>query len=68
MSARAAGFRPGVGIGGVNTRVLVEQTAVVDARQRGASVGILSFEVMRRVDAARRPRSMSMHDRGGDRS
>ncbi|OCB46361.1 growth inhibitor PemK [Mycobacterium malmoense] len=53
-SARAASFRPEVEIGGVNTRVLAEQTAAVDPGRLGKSVGSLSFDEMRRVDAALR--------------
>lgn len=53
-SARAASFRPEVEIGGVNTRVLAEQTAAADPGRLGKSVGFLSFEELRRVDAALR--------------
>lgn len=53
-SARAASFRPEVEIGGVNTRVLAEQTAAVDPGRLGKSVGFLGFDDMRRVDAALR--------------
>jgi mRNA interferase MazF len=53
-SARAASFRPDVEIGGVNTRVLAEQAAAVDRGRLGESVGFLSFDEMRRVDAALR--------------
>jgi mRNA interferase MazF len=53
-SARAASFRPTVEIGGVNTRVLAEQTAAVDPGRLGESVGFLRFDEMRRVDAALR--------------
>lgn len=53
-SARAASFRPEVEIGGVNTRVLVEQAAAVDPGRLGKNVGFLSFDEMRRVDAALR--------------
>lgn len=53
-SARPASFRPEVAIGGVNTRVLAEQTAAVDPSRLGESVGLLSFDDMRRVDAALR--------------
>lgn len=53
-SARAASFRPEVEIGGVNTRVLAEQAAAVDPGRLGKSVGSLSFDEMRRVDAALR--------------
>lgn len=53
-SARAASFRPEVEIGGVSTRVLAEQAAAVDPGRLGKSVGFLSFDEMRRVDAALR--------------
>ncbi|MDP7701692.1 type II toxin-antitoxin system PemK/MazF family toxin [Mycobacterium sp. TY815] len=53
-SARTASFRPEVEIGGVNTRVLAEQAAAVDPSRLGKSVGFLSFDEMRRVDAALR--------------
>jgi mRNA interferase MazF len=53
-SARAASFRPEVEIGGVNTRVLAEQTAAVDPHRLGKSVGFLSFDELRRVEAALR--------------
>lgn len=53
-SARAASFRPEVHIAGANTRVLAEQTAAVDPRRLGKSAGFLSFDEMRRVDAALR--------------
>lgn len=53
-SARAASFRPEVEIGGKTTRVLAEQTAAVDSQRLGKSVGILSLDEMRRIDAAMR--------------
>ena len=53
-SARAASFRPEVEIGGVKTRVLAEQAAAVDPGRLGKSVVFLSFDEMRRVDAALR--------------
>lgn len=53
-AARAASFRPEVEIGGRVTRVLAEQTAAVDPGRLGHSVGYLSREEMRRVDAALR--------------
>lgn len=52
--ARAASFRPEVEIDGMNTRVLAEQTAAVDAGRLGKSVGFLSVDEMRRVDSALR--------------
>lgn len=53
-SSRAASFRPEVKIGGINTRVLAEQVTAVDPSRLGKSVGFLSFDEMRRVDAALR--------------
>jgi mRNA interferase MazF len=51
-SARAASFRPEVEVGGVKTRVLAEQTVAVDPDRLGRSVGFLSVDELRRVDAA----------------
>ncbi len=53
-STRAATFRPEVEIDGRITRVLAEQAAAVDPARLGNSVGYLSLEEMRRVDAALR--------------
>ncbi|ORB88183.1 hypothetical protein LAUMK42_02962 [Mycobacterium persicum] len=53
-SARAASFRREVEIGGMHTRVLAEQAAAVDPGRLGKSVGFLSFDEIRRVDAALR--------------
>jgi mRNA interferase MazF len=53
-SARAASFRPEVVVGGQTTRVLAEQTVAVDPERLGTSVGLLTFDEMRRVDAALR--------------
>lgn len=53
-SARAASFRPEVDIVGGTTRVLAEQTTAVDPGRLGKSVGFLSFDEMRRVEAALR--------------
>jgi mRNA interferase MazF len=53
-SARAASFRPEIAIGTTKTRVLAEQTAAVDPGRLGNSVGFLSFDEMRRIDAALR--------------
>ena len=53
-AARIASFRPEVEIAGRVTRVLAEQTAAVDPSRLGQSVGYLSFDEMRRVDAALR--------------
>jgi len=53
-SARPASFRPEVEIGGRTTRVLVEQTAAVDPARLGASLGNITFDELRHVDAALR--------------
>ena len=53
-AARVASFRPEVEIAGRATRVLAEQAAAVDPSRLGRSVGYLSFDEMRRVDAALR--------------
>jgi len=53
-SARATSFRPTIKLDVGTTRVLVEQTAAVDPGRLGARVGHLSFEELRRVDAALR--------------
>ena len=53
-AARAASFRPEVEIAGQITRVLAEQTAAVDPGRVGDSAGFLSFDELRRVDAALR--------------
>jgi mRNA interferase MazF len=51
---RAASFRPEIEIAGRATRVLAEQTAAVNASRLGESVGYLSLDEVRRVDAALR--------------
>ena len=53
-SARAATFRPEVEIAGLTTRVLVEQTTAVDPSRLGDSFGHLTFDELRRVNAALR--------------
>ncbi|MGH9127402.1 MAG: type II toxin-antitoxin system PemK/MazF family toxin [Acidimicrobiales bacterium] len=53
-SARPASVRPEIEVGGQTTRVLVEQTAAVDPNRLGASLGHLSFDDLRHVDAALR--------------
>ena len=53
-AARVASFRPEVDIAGRATRVLAEQAAAVDPSRLGETVGYLSFDEMRRVDAALR--------------
>lgn len=53
-SARPASFRPEVEVGSTRTRVLVEQTAAVDARRLGARAGRLSAQELWVVDDALR--------------
>lgn len=53
-SARPASFRPEVEISGQTTRVLAEQTAAVDPGRLGDSLGQLTFDELRRVEAALR--------------
>jgi mRNA interferase MazF len=53
-AARAASFRPLVEVAGESTRVLAEQTAAVDPQRLSESAGRLSFDELRRVDAALR--------------
>jgi mRNA interferase MazF len=53
-SARAATFRPEVEIAGRATRVLAEQTAAIDPSRLGDSVGRLTFDELRHLDAALR--------------
>ncbi|MEE4024540.1 type II toxin-antitoxin system PemK/MazF family toxin [Gordonia sp. PKS22-38] len=53
-SARAATFRPEVEVAGRTTRVLAEQVAAVDPGRLGDSMGYLTHEELRRVDAALR--------------
>jgi mRNA interferase MazF len=51
-SARAASFRPTITVAGTDTRVLVEQTTVVDPQRLGAPAGRLEVEELRAVDDA----------------
>jgi len=51
-SALPASFRPTVVVHGSATRVLVEQTAVVDPQRLGRSAGYLEPHEMRAVDEA----------------
>jgi mRNA interferase MazF len=53
-SARPASFRPEIVVQGVTTRVLAEQAAAVDPARLGKRAGHLSFDELRRVDAALR--------------
>jgi mRNA interferase MazF len=51
-AARATSFRPTITLGQAKTRVLVEQTTVVDRRRLGRSAGRLDASEMRSVDEA----------------
>lgn len=51
-SARPASFRPTINVAGTETRVLVEQTSVVDPERLGASAGRLERDELRAVDEA----------------
>jgi mRNA interferase MazF len=50
--ARAASFRPTITIDSQETRVLVEQTTVVDPQRLGRSAGRLEAHELRAVDEA----------------
>jgi mRNA interferase MazF len=50
--ARAASFRPAIEIDRTPTRVLVEQTAVVDPQRLGSSAGRLDGDGLRAIDDA----------------
>jgi mRNA interferase MazF len=50
--ARPATFRPTIEIAGTETRVLVEQTTVVDPRRLGRSAGRLDAAELRAVEEA----------------
>ena len=51
-SARPASFRPTITLEGQETRILVEQTTVVDPRRLGRSAGRLDATELRSVDEA----------------
>lgn len=51
-SARPATFRPTITLKGTETRVLVEQTSVVDPQRLGRSAGRLDADELRAVDDA----------------
>ncbi len=51
-SARPASFRPAIALEGGETRVLVEQTTVVDPQRLGRSAGRLDANELRSVDEA----------------
>jgi mRNA interferase MazF len=50
--ARSASFRPTITLDGIETRVLVEQTTVVDPQRLGRSAGRLDPDELRAVDDA----------------
>jgi mRNA interferase MazF len=50
--ARPASFRPTIVLAGIETRVLVEQTTVVDPKRLGRSAGRLGADELRAVDDA----------------
>jgi mRNA interferase MazF len=50
--ARPASFRPAITLEGAATRVLVEQTIVVDPERLGRSAGRLDVDELRSVDDA----------------
>lgn len=51
-SARPATFRPSISLDGSETRVLVEQTVVVDPQRLEHSAGRLDADELRAVDDA----------------
>ena len=51
-SAHPASFRPTITLDGAQTRVLVEQTTVVDPQRLGRSAGRLDANELRAVDEA----------------
>jgi mRNA interferase MazF len=51
-SARPSTFRPTISLAGTETRVLVEQTTVVDPERLGRSAGRLAADELRAVDEA----------------
>jgi mRNA interferase MazF len=51
-SAQPASFRPTITLDGARTRILVEQTTVVDPQRLGRSAGRLDPDEMNTVDEA----------------
>src|SRR3954453_20341634 len=51
-SARVRSFRPAITVAGTETRLVVEQTTVVDPQRLGASAGRLEVSELRAVDEA----------------
>lgn len=54
-SARPASFRPTIVLAGRSTRVMVEQTRVIDPTRLGNSIGRLAADEMTAVDNALAP-------------
>lgn len=52
ISARPASFRPAITLNGTPTRILVEQTTVVDPERLGHSAGRLDASELQSVDEA----------------
>jgi mRNA interferase MazF len=52
ISARQATFRPTITLDGNETRVLVEQTTVVDPQRLGRPAGRLDADELRAIDDA----------------
>jgi len=53
-AALEATFRPEVTVGGRSTKVLAEQATAIDPGRLGEQVGALTYDELRRVDAALR--------------
>lgn len=51
-SARSASFRPEITLQGTVTRILVEQTTIVDPQRLGRSAGRLDADELQSVDDA----------------
>jgi mRNA interferase MazF len=51
-SARPASFRPAITLDGTQTRILIEQTTVVDPGRLGRSAGRLDASELQSVDEA----------------
>jgi mRNA interferase MazF len=52
VSARPASFRPSITLDGTQTRILLEQTTVVDPERLGRSAGRLDASELQSVDEA----------------
>jgi mRNA interferase MazF len=51
-SAQPASFRPAITLDGARTRILVEQTTIVDPQRLGRSAGRLDHDELQAVDEA----------------